>query len=343
MPQGIQRAISEAVRDRLEDELGARSLLLEQDRLAGAQAQAQQFGVRLMTALVHELYPASREPGVDVAIEFGGDAGTARVAGALAFGAATAAVLAPHRQAETELACAIFNLGIGLVDGMCDEDRPVGRRFLDVIDSGELAGAAERPRARGWLRGQLPPVLAADAAAAFTADVIEAFFAVLQRVYADDASVRLRARVGEQIAAALEAERNSIDRRPDAVAREQLLAYSRATSVLPFEIIERLARADDAPAGERSAGTLLGEAMWRIDDLVDLCQDAQSGALNAVLLAADGGGGLAALQRLLDSTELADAAAEAADKLAAGLCVSGAQEPRDLFLQFIQRYTGIAS
>ena len=28
--------------------------------------------------------------------------------------------------------------------------------------------------------------------------------------------------------------------------------------------------------------------MWRIDDLVDLCQDARPGALNAILLAATG-------------------------------------------------------
>jgi len=48
--------------------------------------------------------------------------------------------------------------------------------------------------------------------------------------------------------------------------------------VLPFEIIETL-----ATGATTAAGTDLGEAMWRIDDLVDLGRDASSGALNWIV------------------------------------------------------------
>jgi hypothetical protein len=345
IPEGVQRAISEAVARRLESELGARGLLLAPMRLTEARARAQQLGLELMTALVHELYPESREPGADVAIEFGGDAGEARVTGALAFGAATARVLVDERARDAErveFLCAIFNLGIGLVDGMCDEAPELGRRFLDVIDAGELVAAAEQPQPRGWLQTRLPAALEADATAAFTADVIEAFFETLQEVHPHDDSLRLRHRVGEQLAAALDAERRSVDRPQDPVTREQLRECSRATSVLPFQIIERVARGDRAPGEGPSPGTLLGEAIWRIDDLVDLCHDASTGALNGVLLNTDADSGEAALQRLLGSTELADAAAQAGERLAAVLRHSGGQEDRDLFLQFIHAYAGIA-
>ena len=103
-------------------------------------------------------------------------------------------------------------------------------------------------------------------------------------------------------------------------------------------------------ADRPTAGTQLGEAMWLIDDLVDLCQDAHSGSLNGILLAATTGAGrpgerdvLAALERLLDSTDIACAAADAAEKLLAGLQLAGDDHQGTAsFLHFIQRYAGIA-
>ena len=112
--------------------------------------------------------------------------------------------------------------------------------------------------------------------------------------------------------------------------------------MLPFQIIEALAAGDYASA-EPTAGTQLGEAMWRIDDLVDLPQDARSGSLNGVLLAAAPPGEPdlhVALERLLASTDVARAAAEAAAKLEAGLQRAGGQAAP--FLSFIQRYAGIS-
>ena len=100
---------------------------------------------------------------------------------------------------------------------------------------------------------------------------------------------------------------------------------------------------------EPTAGTLLGEAMWQIDDLVDLCQDARRGSLNGFLLAVATGSGrpgdrdlLAALERLLNSTDIACAAAGAADKLLAGLQHAGDEHQGTAsFLHFIQRYAGV--
>ena len=146
--------------------------------------------------------------------------------------------------------------------------------------------------------------------------------------------------VGDQLAAALDAERSSLVSSPAGAPSRHLIDVSHATSVLPFEIVGTVAGGDHAPAAGRS----LGEAMWRIDDLVDLCDDARTGALNAVLLAAtvtdhhD-------LERLLASDHIARAAAHAGDSLARGIEIATDRTggvAADVFLQFIARYAGIA-
>ncbi len=360
IPARIEQAVSGAVARQLETELGDRGLLLAADGLAAAEAEVAQRGARLLTCTIHRCYPTSRQDGQAVALEFESERVAARLEAALAFGAVTARVLVPGtRDSEqftdsVELLCAIFNLGIGLVDGLCDADAETGGALLELVQAQDLVKTAEEPRERGWLRATLPTALANDHTVAFTVEIIEAFFETLHSVYPDDAWLQQRRGVGTQLGAALEAERRSVIGSADETAREQLIECSRLTSVLPFEIIETLARGDHAPT-EPTAGTLLGEAMWRIDDLVDLCQDARSGSLNGVLLGATTGAGppgerdlLPALERLLDSTDIACAATEAAERLLAGLRLAGGgrDTPEDQrtasFLHFIQRYAGIA-
>jgi hypothetical protein len=244
-------------------------------------------------------------------------------------------VLQPDlRNPDVEFICAIFNLGIGLVDGLCDEDAEIGDVMLKLLQAHDLADAVEHPRARGWLRATLLPALAQDPTVAFTADVIEMFFQTLHDVYPDAA---WRRRVGVQLGAALEAELASVTQSAD-TARDQLIECSRLTSVLPFQIIDTLADAQRARA-EPTAAIQLGEAMWRIDDLVDLCQDARRGLLNGILLATGEHDVIKALECLLASTDIACAAREAADDLQAGL--QRADDPTS-FLYFVQRYAGIA-
>jgi hypothetical protein len=344
-PEDVRRVVADTVARHLETKLGDRGLLLGPDDLSKADALAAALGRRLLMAAVDEIYRDRREQGADVAIDFGSEAGEHRVGAALAFGAATARVLAPEHVCDRErieLLCAVFNLGIGLVDGICDQDPEVGGRFVKLIDERALLAAAEAPEARGWLRTRLSAQLAADAASAFTADVIEAFFEILHRAYPYDRWLSLRRGLGADLAAALEAERTSVDRSEGPVSREQLIECSRGTSVLPFQIIETLAVGARAPRGS-SAGTLLGEAMWRIDDLVDLVADARSGALNGLLLAAGGESSEAALERLHGSVDLAGVAARAADDLAAGLRRAAGETHRELFLTFVQRYAAISS
>ena len=335
IPAPIERAVGDAVAHRLEAELGDRGLLLMADNLVAAEADAAQCGARLVISLIHRCYPITRQVGAEVALDFGGERGAARLQAALAFGAATACALAPDlRNPDVEFVCGMFNLGIGLVDGLCDEDAETGGALLALVNAHDLADAAEEPRARGWLRATLPPVAAGDPTAAFTADVIETFFEALHEVYPDDI---WRRRIGMQLGAALEAERASVAPSADA-ARDQLLECSRLTSVLPLQIIETLVDAQHARS-EPTAGTHLGEAMWRIDDLVDLCRDARSGSLNGVLLSAGGGDVVTALKRLLGSTDIGRTASEAADHLQAGL--QRADDPTP-FLYFVQRYAGIS-
>jgi hypothetical protein len=360
IPARIEQAVSDAVAEHLETELGDRGLLLAADGVVAAEAEAAQRGARLLTCVMNRCYPISRQ-GRAVEVEFESERDAARLAAALVFGAVTACVLVPSKRdcepaGSVELLCAMFNLGIGLIDGLCDEDAETGGALLELVHEQDLVNAAEEPQGRDWLRATLPTALAEDHTVAFTVDIIETFFETLHAVYGDDAWLQRRRGLGTQLRTALEAERQSVIRSVDGTAREQLIECSRLTSVLPFQIIEALAGGNHA-AADRSPGTLLGEAMWRIDDLVDLCQDARYGALNGVLLAAtekpgQPGGGrdvVAALERLLASTDIASAASQAADSLLAGLQLAGGgrvsthdDQPSLLFLYFIQRYAGIA-
>jgi hypothetical protein len=361
IPARIEQAVSDTVAHHLETELGDRGLLLTADGLAAAEAEVAHRGAPLLTRVIQQCYSISREEGHALTLEFESERAAARLDAALAFGAVTARVLVTGTRDfgegtdSVELLCAMFNLGIGLVDGLCDEDAETGGALLELVQVQDLAKSAEEPRGRGWLRAALPPTLAEDPTVGFTVDIIEAFFETLHAVYPDETWLQQRRGVAAQLRAALEAERESVIRSADQTAREQLIECSRLTSVLPFQIIETLAGGDHART-EPTAGTRLGEAMWRIDDLVDLCQDARSGSLNGVLLAAAPGAGrpgerdlLSALERLLASTDIACAATEAAERLLVGLQLAGGDcdTPEDhlraaSFLSFIQRYAGIA-
>jgi hypothetical protein len=348
IPETLESAIDAAVTRHLETELGDRGLLLSSADLAVAEAKTATLGGRLMTSVLKQCYP--KADGLTVEFERGGD--IARIGAALAFGAATSSVLASslgdgsHRQIVAEFVCGTFNLGIGLVDGVCDADAAMGGELLDHFQGADLIGAAEDRRGPGWLHAGMPLHLAADAGVAFTVSVTEAFFENLHGLYADESDVRRI--VGEQLADALEAETASVRRPLAGLSAERRVECSRATSVLPFEIIETITIGGRAPATP-SAATLLGEAMWRIDDLVDLSEDARSGALNAVLLEAFEWRGrhdrydIADLEAVLASSGIASAAAEAADHLRDGLRLAGVviRDDRDAFLQFVQRYAGI--
>ncbi len=344
VPDDVCAAIEAAVTDRLATELGARGLLLDADRFAEAEAQAASDGRRLLTSVVHRCYPLSEFDTQVLTLEFDSEHEASRVRSALAFGAATATLLMPPKQPEArsgsiEVLSAIFNLGIGLIDGVCDEDAESGLRLLELIDAGDVVETARQARPRGWLRVQLPPELESDPSVSFAADVVETFFATLHATYPGAAWSHLRGHAGDQLAAALDAERSSLASSWANTSLEQLTGYSYATSVLPFEIVGTLAQGDHATP----AALLLGEAMWRIDDLVDLCDDARTGALNAVLLAATGTDP-AALEAVLSSGHIARAAADAADCLRRGIESSDGRRigPPDVFLQFVARYAGVA-
>jgi hypothetical protein len=350
----IERAIEASVAHHLKEELERRDLLLSARRMAWAAGEAARLGERLLSRALPQCYPALRDGTDSVSIEFDGAERAARVHAALAFGAQTAMVLrgAPERARSNgagEVLCALFNLGIGLVDGLCDEFPQLGMRLLELLSGRDLIVAAERLPGRGWLVSRMGPPLASDPGAAFAIDVIEGFFQSLHEVYPGDCSLARRSLVGARLASALEAERQSVERSHRRAPRRELIECSRRTSVLPFQIIELLAGAERAR--EPSVAVLLGEAMWRIDDLVDLGQDASRGALNGVLLAAaealdpDEEADLGALlERLAYSSEIPRAAECAADGLLVGLQAGGPDRPKpadEIFLYFIQRYAGI--
>lgn len=319
----LEEAISRTVTDHLKAELGSRGLLLTPGREAAATADAVQRGRHLLSSALGVCYPDD-----DRAVAFEGEEVATRLQGALAFGAATAALLSDRRTDGVDLLCSLFTLGVGLVDSLCDGDPDAGTRVLGVLQDRDMAEAAEESRRRGWLRGAVVPALALDPTVAFTVDVIEAFFETLHGAYAGDRWAPLRRDVGAQLQTALEAERRSVGWSAESASRQELIEWSRRTSVLPFEIVHAL-----VGGAEPAAATLLGEAVWQIDDLVDLCQDARAGALNAVLLGTS-------LDRLVETEDIARVAAEAAARLSAGLALAPGAHAADRFILFIQRYAG---
>lgn len=358
VPAHVERAVEESVVHHLRTELAACGLLLTTDALCQANAEAAQRGKALLAGLITRCYGVQPQGSAAVSFEFQSEESRVHIEAALAFGATTAIVLAPIKDGtkqdfgRIELLCAIFNLGIGLVDSLCDEDSGIGMTLLGFLDGDRLMACAEMPRQRGWLHSALPAALAGVAAVAFAADLIEVFFQELHAVYPGKHS--LRRGIGAQLAAALVAERDSVSWLPDRSERERSLQSSRLTSVLPLQIIESLARGS-ITTEEKSAGILLGEALWRVDDLVDLCQDARGGALNSLLLRAlddaprsgNAHDPVTALERLLGSTDIAEAAAEAAQCLVAGLRLGDGVQPAErggtipAFLYFIQSYAGV--
>jgi hypothetical protein len=346
IPATLETAIDAAVTHHLRLELGGRGLLLTSVDLGLAESTNAARGGWLLRHLLAECYPDAE----GLAVQFERTDDMARIGSALAFGAAASRVLAgagdePARRTLVEYVCAIFNLAIGLVDGICDGDGDVGAQLLDHCHGADLVGAAMGQRDRGWLLTRLPYAVGTDDAVAFTATVIEAFFDNLHALYADEPLVRRM--VGQHLAEALRAETASVRDPFTALSGDARMECSRATSVLPFEIIATITNAHRVPAASPTA-TVLGEAMWRVDDLVDLTEDARSGALNGVLLAAAEQRGqparydLADLTAVLGSPGIATAAADAGRRLYDGLQTVGVTgEDRRAYLAFVQRYADV--
>jgi hypothetical protein len=347
IPRHLENAIDNAVTRHLETEFRDRDLLLGSAELTSAKRKTAALGRRLMTRLLNQCYPEAD----GLAVEFERTGDIPRIGAALAFGAVVSRVLQsgvdyPSGSGSVvEFLCGTFNLAVGLIDGVCDADAVAGERLLGHFRDADLIGAADGRRGPGWLHAHMPLSLAADDGVAFAVSVTEAFFENFHNIFAEEADVRRV--VGRQLAYALEAEAASVCRPFTALSARRRVECSRATSVMPFEIIETMTTAGRV-AATPSAATLLGEAMWRIDDLVDLTDDARSGALNAVLLTAfqrrggHDGYVVVDVQAVLDSSGIASAAAEAADRLRDGLRLAGVSgDDQHAFLQFVERYAGI--
>lgn len=329
IPDELQDAIESRVRCCLTDELGARGLLLGAAELTAADADCTALGQQLLGALLQRCYPDAV-----ARVEFEHDAQVVRIQEALAFGAVVCAALSTRASRGRAALCATFNLAIGLLDGICDADDRDAHRLLTALHDIDVTGACTEVRDRGWTRAGLGDDLTADYGIAFLADAIEVFFVQLHEAFPGTGDKPLRRTVRRLLQRALEYEAASLGGRSAPAPRRRLVECSRGTSVLPFEIIEALTTGR-APMSSPSTGTVLGEAMWLIDDLVDLCDDASTGALNGVLLNAD-------LDRLLGCPDIASAASRAAEQLGAAVQEVDDEASRAALLRFVQRYAGLS-
>lgn len=297
-----------AVRDALHAEFLAHGLL-------SADTDVLALAPDLLARALALCFPEYDLAGQDVDVVFEHTEERARMEQALLFGWVTADVVAPAATDDrSRVLCALFNLGIGMIDGACDADPHRAAELLEYLGVLDVESAVNGPWQEGGMLASLPPNAAADPTIAFTARVIDAFYSLLHATH----PLSLRTRVGRLLAGALAAERRSVARSP--AKPDELLEASRSTSVLPFVIIATLVH------GDLDAATHLGEAMWRIDDLVDLEVDAQSGALNSLLI-----GGTP------DRAMIESVAREAAQHLRAGLGTTNGRH----FLTFVHRYARV--
>ena len=145
IPERLRQVIDDAVSRSLWTELNVRGLLLTRAASALGTSEAARRGAALLRRMVAHCYQNGRQGGgvTDVAFD---DAQTAtRIELALAFGSVTANLLTSPRRTDreqpvgsVELLCAVFNLGIGLVDGLCDGAPQLGLRLLRVIQVSDL-------------------------------------------------------------------------------------------------------------------------------------------------------------------------------------------------------------
>lgn len=351
----LERALDDKVSALLVSELDRCQLRLDADSTSRAASETARDGARLLAQALERCYPMLRAGGCEVS--FGSHDTSRRIKMALAFGGLCARLLRPTLRGATndrrELLCALFNLGIGLVDGLCDHGGGAGLLLLETIARQNLLAVAEHPRARGWLRAAVPVQLADHAEIGFAAEVIEAFYALLHELYPGAVDLDWRHSIGQLLLQALQAEAQSVGACTPSGARLAPMECSRLTSVLPFEIIDALALGPAKAISAPTAASALGNAMWRIDDLVDLTEDARNVSLNGVWLAAlDGqpeGHSTVALERGIAAARLARAAHQAVEDLSMGLHLatggvpapSGLPEVRGL-LYFVQTCAGLA-
>ena len=301
---------ADTVRDALHAEFHAHGLL-------SADTDALTAPPDLLPRVLALSFPEYDLASQDIDVVFESTEERARIEQALLFGWATADVLAPTATDDrSHLLCALFNLGIGMIDSFCDTDPQRGAALLEFVQSLDVESAASGPWQQGRMLASLPVGAAADPTIAFTARVIDAFYSVLHATH----PLSVRRYVGHLLAEALAAEQRSIAR--SSAGPDELLEASRNTSVLPFLIMATLVK------GDIDGATHLGEAMWRIDDLIDLDLDAHSGALNSLLL-----GGTP------DRAVIEAVARDAADHLRAGI---GTADGRH-FLSFVHRYARVTS
>jgi hypothetical protein len=301
--------VTDTVRDALHSAMAAHGLLF-----TGSGGLTN--GSTILPRALALCFPEFDLAGQDIAIVFENEEERARIEQALFFGWVTADVVGGAESDDrSHLLCSLLNLGVGMIDSLCDSDSGRGALLLKFLELLDVESAASGPWQNGRMLSSLPSAVAADPTMAFAARVVDAFFSLLHAIHPP----AVRKEVGRLLAAAFLAERRSVAR--VSATRGELLEASRNTSVLPFQIIATLV------GGNIDAATHLGEAMWRIDDLVDIELDAASGALNSLLL--DGPPERARIEA---------AARDAADHLRAGL---GAADGRD-FLSFVWHYAHLS-
>lgn len=217
--------------------------------------------------------------------------------------------------------CALLNLGISIVDVICDNLPDIASRLGELLDENRLRALGKEDIAAAQLRYDAAGLEQRELRLLLT--IVAAFFSFELK---DDRSSAEEDGLVSLLVRAYRAEMRSVS--PATLMCGEALAVAREKATLPFVVIGEIARDPASPAGQRLPMDRLVEdiavTFWLTDDVVDLASDVRSGALNALLVDPDVGRS-EALAELLDGGLLDDAAGQVGARLSDALRVL--QEP----------------
>jgi hypothetical protein len=131
-------------------------LLLTRAASASATTDAARWGAALLRRVVAHCYQDRWQDDRVPNVEFDDDQAETRIEFAFAFGSVTANLLTPPWRTDrglpagsVDMLCAVFNLGIGLVDGLCDGTPQLGlhpRRYPRHQPPPQSPRPAQAPR-----------------------------------------------------------------------------------------------------------------------------------------------------------------------------------------------------
>lgn len=320
---------------RLVCELEARDLWLDDATFRALRSERATAGGALLDSIVVEALGRDADAlGAEYVFGVGNFRFRSRLPLSLAFGSDVATTIAnplPHAARASDVAAmaALFNFGIALLDRMLDTLNRDAHHTAQLLEEPGIDALVHDPAAHRAVLAAAESLSSVEAR--IVVKIVCAFFARFH-IHPD-------AQLGALLLETYRAEMRCTRAIRTTLGAADLLVAANRKSTLPFAVIGRLAGGGAEPAGLVAD---LGTVFWRVDDLVDLWRDLESGDVNGLLLEAAAGSGEPALEedlvrRLLES-DVVDAAVEAVCASLGSVAHAVAPPAADLMMMYVRNW-----